>query len=71
MKFSKKYLVTSLKPKMLLIVQTVVQVNVKTEKIYSIYVNIVLNLELMLNGSFLQLPIKSNLVTEYGALLRN
>ena len=43
------------------IFQTVVQVNIKTGKIYSICVNIVLNLELMLKGSFLQLPMESNL----------
>ena len=62
--FLKKYLLTSLQPKMLLIFQTVMQVNIKTGKIYSICVNIVLNSELMLNGSFLQLPMESNLVME-------
>ena len=45
----KKYLLTSLKSKMLLIFQTIVQVNIKAGKNYAICVNIVLNSELILN----------------------
>ena len=70
MKFSKEFMLTSLKPKMLLIFQTVVQVHIKTRKTYSICVNIVLNSELMLNGSFSNFPWKITLWQNRGLCYR-